>query len=72
MRDRALGKTKAERAGLTTNSRLDAFRKSNPGQYSGPKPSYQQYEVSEQAQDILNRQMRTYNRQEPINEKNKQ
>jgi len=62
MRDRALGKTKAERAGLNTPSLNGEFRKSNPGQYSGPKPSYQQYEVSEQAQDILNRQMRTYNR----------
>ena len=62
MRDRALGKTKAERAGIAPHSRVDEFRKSNPGQYSGPKPSYQRYEVSEQAQDILNRQMRTYNR----------
>lgn len=62
MRDRATGKTRAERAGLTPGSRVDEFRRSNPGQYSGPKPSYQQYEVSEQAQDILNRQMRTYNR----------
>jgi hypothetical protein len=62
MRDRALGKTKAERAGLARNSRVDEFRKVNYGQYTNPKPSYQQYEVSEQAQDILNRQMRTYNR----------
>jgi hypothetical protein len=34
------------------------------GPYKGSdaKPSYQQYEVSEQAQDILNKQLKNYNR----------
>lgn len=64
MIDRALGKTKAERAGLKPNprSRNQEFRNVNYGQYTAPKQSYQQYEVSEQAQDILNKQLRTYNR----------
>jgi hypothetical protein len=62
--DRALGKTKAERAGLKPNprSRNLEFRSVSYGQYTAPKQSYQQYEVSEQAQDILNKQLRTYNR----------
>jgi len=64
MIDRALGKTKAERAGLKPNprSRNLEFRNVSYGQYTAPKQSYQQYEISEQAQDILNKQLRTYNR----------
>ena len=62
--DPALGKTKAQRAGLKPNprSRNMEFRNVSYGQYTAPKPSYQQYEVSEQAQDILNKQLRNYNR----------
>jgi hypothetical protein len=62
--DPALGKTKAQRAGLTPNprSRNMEFRNVSLGQYTAPKPSYQRYNVSEQAQDILNKQLRTYNR----------
>ena len=64
MRDRALGKTKAERSGVvpTPVNRNVEFRNANVGQFSGPRPSYQRYLVSEQAQDILNKQLRTYNR----------
>ena len=64
MKDPALGRTKAERAGLKPNprSRNLEFRNVSYGQYTAPKQSYQQYEVSEQAQDILNKQLRTYTR----------
>ena len=64
MKDPALGRTKAERAGLKPNprSRNLEFRNVSYGQYTAPKQSYQQFEVSEQAQDILNKQLRTYNR----------
>lgn len=62
--DPAWGKSKAQRAGLKPNprSRNLEFRNVSYGQYTAPKQSYQQYEVSEQAQDILNKQLRTYNR----------
>lgn len=33
-------------------------RNENVGMFSGPKPSYQRYNVSEQASDILNRSKR--------------
>jgi hypothetical protein len=38
-------------------------RQINNGQFSGPRPSYGRYQVSEQAQDILNRSKRTMNRE---------
>lgn len=64
MRDRALGKSKAERSGMvqTPANRNVEFRNANVGQFSGTRPSYQRYLVSEQADDILNKQLRTYNR----------
>jgi len=64
MRDRALGKTRAERSGMaqTPANRNVEFRNVDVGQFSGPRPSYQRYLVSEDANDILNRQLRTYNR----------
>ena len=72
--DPALGKTRAERAfgndvdvkGVRTErSRAKAFygtRNVEPNMYGGPRGSYGRYQVSEQASDILNRQLRTYNR----------
>jgi hypothetical protein len=65
IKDPALGKTKAQRAGIVgpvNRSRNAEFRNINVGQYSGPRPSYVPYQVSEQAQDILNRQNRSYNK----------
>jgi hypothetical protein len=62
--DPALGKNKAQRSGMsqTPSNRNVEFRNANVGQFSGPRPSYQRYLVSEQAQDILNKQLRSYNR----------
>lgn len=34
------------------------IRNENRGMFSGPRPSYQRYNVSEQASDILNRSKR--------------
>lgn len=34
------------------------IRNENVGMFSGPRPSYQRYNVSEQASDILNRSKR--------------
>lgn len=34
------------------------IRNENVGMFSGPRPSYQRYNVSEQAQDVLNRSKR--------------
>ena len=64
MKDPALGKSKAQRSGMvqTPNNRNVEFRNANVGQFSGPRPSYQRYLVSEQAQDILDKQLRSYNR----------
>jgi len=65
IKDPALGRTKAERSGVVQParvSRVTEFRNVSVGQYSGPRPSYQRYNVSEQAQDILNRQNRSYNK----------
>lgn len=71
-RDPALGRTKAERAfGVTpkkNSSKAPAKKKKkaasakgvrnqNVGMFSGPRPSYVPYNVSEQAQDILNRSL---------------
>ena len=62
--DPALGKNKAQRSVMsqTPSNRNVEFRNANVGQFSGPRPSYQRYLVSEQAQDILDKQLRTYNR----------
>lgn len=64
MKDPALGQTKAERAGLKPNprSRNMEFRHISQGPNAELKQSFGRYEVSEQAQDILNKQLRTYNR----------
>jgi len=64
MLDRALGKTKAMRAGLTppNRSRVVEFRSVGYGSAGAVKDQKGRYEVSEQAQDILNKQLRTYNR----------
>ena len=56
MNDPALGRTKAQRAGLVPNprSRNLEFRRVSQGPTAEPKQSFGRYEVSEQAQDILN------------------
>ena len=71
--DPAWGRTKAQRAlgndasSATRESRKQVFtdygvRNIANGEFSGPRPSYGRYQVSEQAQDILNKQIRTYNK----------
>jgi len=64
VKDPALGTTRAENSGMTpvVRNRNNEFRNANVGQYSGPRPSYVPYEVSEQSKDILNKQMRSYNK----------
>jgi len=64
MLDRALGKTKAMRSGLfpSNRSRVMEFRSVGYGPMGAVKDQKGRYEVSEQAQDILNKQLRTYNR----------
>ena len=55
--DPAVGRTRAQRAlgeQLNPNSNV---RNENVGQFAGPKPTYGRYNVSEQAQDILNRSL---------------
>ena len=64
---RALGDTESKNPNTSKASRSESFhnygvRNIDNGQYSGPKPSYGRYQVSEQAQDILNKQLRTYNK----------
>lgn len=69
MRDRALGKTRAERAlgenmpkktkktaKKKTANPSTSYRVTNPGMFSGPRPSYQRYEVGQMSSDILNKQ----------------
>jgi len=73
--DPALGKTRSERAfGESVDSkgiRKDKGRRAQeflgtrnvePNMYGGPRSSYSRYQVSEQASDILNRQIRSYNK----------
>lgn len=66
MKDPAVGRTRAERAfgpakpKKATKKPLNKaknVRNKNVGQFSGPRPSYVPYNVSEQAQDILNRSL---------------
>ena len=64
MRDPAVGRTKAERAFGPDKTKKKKplnkaknIRNKNVGQFSGPRPSYVPYNVSEQAQDILNRSL---------------
>lgn len=72
MKDPAWGRTKAERAlgeGVSPKKRPSKkapqkkkkksadIRNTNVGMFSGPRPSYQRYNVSEQASDILNRSL---------------
>lgn len=62
--DPALGKTRAQRA-FGETGRAKQFlgtRNVEPNMYGGPRASYGRYQVSEQASDILNRQLRSYNR----------
>lgn len=78
MRDRATGKTRAERAfGEYSETPMvkkqqkakkkavakkkvanpnNEYRVTNPGMFSGPRPSYQRYEVGQAASDALNKQ----------------
>lgn len=61
MRDKALGKTRAERALGEAHpkvTRATEFKYAHTGQYDGPKASYGRYNVSEQSADILNRSRR--------------
>ena len=62
MKDPAVGRSRAERAfGSQSKKKKPASakgtRNKNVGQFSGPRPSYVPYNVSEQAQDILNRSL---------------
>jgi hypothetical protein len=57
MRDRALGKSKAERSGMFPINRNNEFRVNNPGMFSGPRPSYGRYQVGSNASDILNKSL---------------
>jgi hypothetical protein len=72
MKDPAVGKSRAQRAlgeaykGANTKksaSKKKAVRKTNDtrrnsnGLFDGPRPSYGRYNVSEQAQDVLNRSL---------------
>lgn len=65
-KDSAVGRTRAERAfGSNTPNKkkkkkaasAKGKRNTNVGMFSGPRPSYVPYNVSEQAQDILNRSL---------------
>jgi hypothetical protein len=59
MNDPALGPTRGQKSGMKPQDALTRqFRNVNVGMYSGPKPTYQRYNVSEQASDILNRSIR--------------
>jgi hypothetical protein len=64
MKDPAVGRSRAERAFGSAKktkkkkpARAKDVRNKNVGQFSGPRPSYVPYNVSEQAQDILNRSL---------------
>ena len=65
MKDPAVGRTRAERAFGSKPAKkkkkkatsAKGKRNTNVGQFSGPRPSYVPYNVSEQAQDILNRSL---------------
>jgi hypothetical protein len=72
MHDPAWGRNRSERAlgefkpGVSPKknslkaprSRVNEFRNVHIGQFDGPRPTYGRYNVSEQAQDILNRSKR--------------
>jgi hypothetical protein len=60
MKDPALGPTRAQNAfGVRTgSSRVKEFRNINNGMFSGPRPTYGRYSVSENAIDVLNRSKR--------------
>ena len=64
---RALGDTQSKNPNSLKMSRNESFhnygvRNIANGEFSGPRPSYGKYQVSEQAQDILNKQLRSYNK----------
>lgn len=63
-KDPAVGRSRAERAFGPAQPKkkkkaasAKGKRNTNVGQFSGPRPSYVPYNVSEQAQDILNRSL---------------
>ncbi len=66
-KDPAVGRSRAERAfgpdkktgkkKKKKPSSAKGVRNTNVGMFSGPRPSYVPYNVSEQAQDILNRSL---------------
>lgn len=58
--ERAFGpKVKAKKAKVKAKplNKSKTIRNTNVGQFSGPRPSYVPYNVSEQASDILNRSL---------------
>ena len=73
MKDPAVGRSRAQRAlgeaypkkGVKTKKsaskkavrKTDDTRRNSNGMFDGPRPSYGRYNVSEQAQDILNRSL---------------
>lgn len=68
MRDPAVGRTRAERAFGPKKkeapkkkkkqlNKSKTIRNKNVGMFSGPRPSYVPYNVSEQASDVLNRSL---------------
>ena len=69
MKDPAVGRSKAERAGFAPKKGVktkkkpaakrstDDIRRNSNGIFDGPRPSYGRYNVSEQAQDVLNRSL---------------
>jgi len=63
--ERALGEAYPKKKGVKTKKSVSkkAVRKTNDtrrnsnGMFDGPRPSYGRYNVSEQAQDVLNRSL---------------
>jgi hypothetical protein len=45
------------------NVKNENIRQINNGQFSGVRPTYGRYNVSEQSKDILNRSLRTMNKE---------
>lgn len=58
MYDPALGPTRQMKAfGERIINKNNNIRNKRVGQYAAPKPTYVPYNVSEQAQDVLNRRL---------------
>lgn len=51
-------KRRSKKAPQKSKKKKGDIRNVNNGMFSGPKPSYQRYNVSEQASDILNKSKR--------------